>query len=203
MTANSTNQPSEPTPEPYRTLETRYLLQNCWRNFREDVVDIGGGRQITYSYAEVPPAVFVVPLTHDGQVVLIRQYRYPVRDWVLEVPAGSLANPAEEASVAARRELLEEVGGVCEGEMLSLAHFYSSSAHINLASQIFLATEVRLEEALQQLEETELLQRVVLPAHQAIALAQQGGIAEGQSAYAMLLAAPYILAREKQTWLKK
>jgi ADP-ribose pyrophosphatase len=204
MTAANPEQPPEPSlAEPYRTLATHYLSQNRWRNFREDVVDIGGGRQINYSYAEVPAAVFVVPLTHDGQIVLIRQYRYPVRDWVLEVPAGSLANVEEEASLAARRELLEEVGGVCEGEMLPLARFYSSSAHINLASQIFLATEVHLEEGLQQLEETELLQRVILPAHQAIALAQQGGITEGQSAYAVLLAAPHILARENETWLKK
>lgn len=188
--------------EPYQTLSSHYLLQSRWRSFREDVVAIGEERTIRYSYAEVPRAVFVVPLTHDGQIVLIRQYRYPVRDWVLEVPAGSLTDPTEDATVAARRELREEVGGVCEGELLHLARFYSSSAHINLDSEIFLATEVRLEESLQQLEETELLQRVVLSAPEALALAHKGGISEGQSAYAVLLAEPYILARETENWVK-
>lgn len=188
--------------KPYRTVESRYLLKSPWRNFREDTVDIGNGRSISYSYVEVPRAAFVVPLTCTGQIVLIRQYRYPVRDWVLEVPAGSLGNTEEAAVTAARRELLEEVGGVCEGEMLHLARFYSSSAHINLNSDIFLATEVRLEEALQQLEETELLQRVLLPAREALALAHKGEITEGQSAYALLLAEPYILARENENWVK-
>ncbi len=184
-------QPDQPEieGEPYRTLEQRYLLQSKWRSFREDQVDIGSGKIITYSYAEVPRAVFVVPLTALGQVVLIRQYRYPVRAWVLEVPAGSLENPDEDPQEAARRELREEVGGECQ-ELIHLARFYSSSAHINLDSEIFLATGVKLGEA--QLEETELLQRLLIPAQEAIRLAQSGGISEGQSAYAILLAAPYI-----------
>jgi len=185
--------------EPYRTLEQRYLLQSKWRSFRQDRVDIGNGRVIDYSYAEVPRAVFVVPLTQDGRVVLIRQYRYPVRDWVLEVPAGSLETPAEDPAATARRELQEEVGGECQ-ELIHLARFYSSSAHLNLDSEIFLATGVRLGKA--QLEETELIQLLILPAREALKLAQQGQISEGQSAYALLLAAPHILAREKDDWVK-
>ncbi len=184
--------------EPYRTVQSRYLLQSKWRNFREDRVDIGGGREIGYSYAEVPRAVFVVPLTEDGQVVLIRQYRYPVRAWVLEVPAGSLETPDEDPALTARRELREEIGGECD-ELIHLGRFYSSSAHINLDSEVYLAMGVRLGEA--HLEETELLQRIIMPAREALALAQRGGISEGQSAYAVLLAGPQILARENEQWL--
>lgn len=182
--------------QPYKTLNNRYLLQSKWRSMREDMVDIGNGKIISYSYVEVPRAVFVVPLTHDGKVVLIRQYRYPVRDWVLEVPAGSLSTPDEDSTIAARRELREEVGGEC-AELIHLARFYSSSAHINLDSEIYLATGVRLEQE-QQLEETELLHRVVLDASEAVALARQGGISEGQSAYAVLLAEPYLLGHPRQ-----
>jgi ADP-ribose pyrophosphatase len=185
--------------EPYKTLETRYLLQTRWRSFREDRVDIGQGREITYSYAEVPRAAYVVPLTVDGQIALIRQYRYPVRAWVLEVPAGSLETPDEDPAVRARHELREEVGGECQ-DLIYLARFYSSSAHITLACEVFLAVEVRLGHP--QLEETELLQRLVLPAREALAMARRGEIAEGQSAYALLLAEPHILAREKDTWVK-
>ncbi len=185
---------------PYRTLESRYLFQSGWRSFREDRVDIGDGREITYTYAETPQAVFVVPLTEDGQIVLIRQYRYPVRDWVLEVPAGSLSHPQEDPATTARRELREEIGGECS-ELLPLARFYSSSAHINLYSHIFLAVGVRLELET-QLEETELLQRVVRPAQEVLALAHGGGISEGQSAYAVLLAEPHILSRQNDRWIK-
>src|SRR4051812_16110488 len=179
--------------DPYRTLETRYLLKSPWRSFREDRVDIGQGREINYSYAEVPRAAFVVPLTADGQIVLIRQYRYPVRDWVLEVPAGSLENAEEDPAVRARHELKEEIGGECQ-ELIHLARFYSSSAHITLSSEAYLATGVILGEM--QLEETELLQRLILPASEVLAMARQGQISEGQSAYAILLAEPHILKLE-------
>lgn len=185
---------------PYRTLETRYLLKSPWRSFREDRVDIGEGREITYSYAEVPRAVFVVPLTGDGQIVLIRQYRYPVRDWVLEVPAGSLETAEEDPAHRAYLELKEEVGGVCL-DLIYLARFYSSSAHITLSCEVFLATGVVLGEM--QLEETELLQRLVLPAAEVLTMARKGQISEGQSAYAILLAEPYILKMEKDKWVKQ
>jgi ADP-ribose pyrophosphatase len=148
---------------------------------------------------ETPRAVFVVPLTTDGQIVLIRQYRYPVRNWVIEVPAGSLDDPNEDPFVRAHEELLEEVGGTCQ-ELIHLAEFYSSSAHINLFSHVFLAIGVGLGQ--QNLEETELLQRLVLPVHTALAMARQGEINEGQSAYSVLLAEPHILALEKTGWRK-
>jgi ADP-ribose pyrophosphatase len=122
-----------------------------------------------------------------------------VRNWVIEVPAGSLDDPAEDPAIRAREELLEEVGGECQA-MLHLAEFYSSSAHINLFSHVFLATGVRLGQP--KLEETELLQRLVLPAHEALAMARRGEINEGQSAYSVLLAEPHILALEKTGWRK-
>lgn len=183
---------------PYQTVQSRYLLETPWRNVREDKVDIGRERVITYSYMETPQAVFVVPLTEDGKVVLIRQYRYPVRDWAIEVPAGSLATPDEDPTSRARLELLEEVGGECQS-LVHLARFYSSSAHINLHSHIFLATGVRLVQP-PQLEETELLQRLVLPAREVLEMAHRGEINEGQSAYALLLAERPILALEQQGW---
>jgi ADP-ribose pyrophosphatase len=186
--------------QPYRTLHSRYLFESRWRSFREDRVDIGEGREITYSYAEVPRAAYVVPLTADGQIALIRQYRYPVRDWVLEVPAGSLQTPQEDPAVRARHELREEVGGECE-ELIYLSHFYSSSAHITLICEVFLAVGVRLEHA-PMLEETELLQRLVLPARQVLQMARDGSISEGQSALAILLAEAQILARENERWVK-
>ncbi len=186
--------------QPYKTLQSRYLFESRWRSFREDQVDIGEGREIAYSYAEVPRAAYVVPLTADGQIALIRQYRYPVRDWVLEVPAGSLQTPQEDPSIRASHELREEVGGECD-ELIYLSRFYSSSAHITLVCEVFLAVGVRLIHP-PMLEETELLQRLVLPVRQVLEMARNGEISEGQSALAILLAEAQILARENEQWIK-
>ncbi|MFP4323243.1 MAG: NUDIX hydrolase [Anaerolineales bacterium] len=56
-----------------------------------------------------PGSVGLVPLTADGRLVLVRQYRLPLEDFLLEIPAGGL-EPGETPEVCARRELQEEAG---------------------------------------------------------------------------------------------
>lgn len=56
-----------------------------------------------------PPWVNIIPVTAEGEVVLVRQYRHGVREITLEIPGG-MVDPNEDPAVAARRELLEETG---------------------------------------------------------------------------------------------
>ncbi len=178
-----------PTPAPWQTLSTRYLKRSPWRNVRVDRVRLHTGSEIEYTYLETPPAVFVVPLLGDGRVVLIRQYRHPVRDWVWEVPAGSIGDESPEET--ARRELREEIGGTC-AELVPLGWFYSSSAHLTLKSYPFLAVGVELGAS--RLEETELLQVVPTPADEVLRRVRAGAFGGGQSALSLLLAEPRIRA---------
>ena len=57
-------------------------------------------------------AVSIVPITRDGNLVLIREFRYPLNSWVVGLPAG-LVEPGEDLAVAVDRELREETGSVC------------------------------------------------------------------------------------------
>jgi ADP-ribose pyrophosphatase len=118
----------------------------------------------------------------------VRQYRHPVRDWTLEVPAGSVGD-GELPLEAARRELAEETGGRARS-WRHLSTFYSSSAHVSLRSDAFLATGVTLAEP--SPDEGEELQLVRTPVAQALAQARAGGFAEGQTALCILLAARYL-----------
>ena len=177
--------------EPWTTLESTLLHRNPWRSVRVDRVRLHTGDEIEYTYLETPPAVFVVPLMRDGTIVLIRQYRYPVRDWAWEVPAGS---PGEESlEAAARRELAEEIGGTC-GELVLLGWFYSSSAQMSLKSHAFLALDVQLDRTPDH-EPTELLEVVTLDPNEAFARARDGRINDGQSALALLMAEPLVRRR--------
>jgi ADP-ribose pyrophosphatase len=178
---------------PWTTLDSTYLLRSPWRDVRRDRVRLHSGREIDYSYVETPEAVFVVPLLDDGRIVLIRQYRYPVRDWAWEVPAGSIPSggDARAAEETACSELAEEVGGTCR-ELVHLGWFYSSSAHLSLRSHAFLALGVELGDA--RREPTELLEVVPLDVEDALARARTGEINEGQSALAILKAEPRIRA---------
>ncbi|MDP8907876.1 MAG: TIGR04282 family arsenosugar biosynthesis glycosyltransferase, partial [Chloroflexota bacterium] len=171
----------------WETLGTEWLLRSPWRSLRRDRVRLHTGAEIDYSYLETPRAAWVVPLTAEGEIVLIHQYRYPVRGWVWEVPAGAIG---EEAPVeAARRELAEEIGGRCR-ELRAVGRFYSSSAHLTLEAHVYLALDVELAGAAR--EATELLEVVRLPADEAFARARSGAINEGQSALALLMAEPLV-----------
>jgi ADP-ribose pyrophosphatase len=74
-----------------------------------DTVRLPDGKPATREYVLHPGAVMVVPILDDGRLVLERQYRYPVRQVMIEFPAGKL-DPGEDKLACARRELLEETG---------------------------------------------------------------------------------------------
>ena len=105
------------------------------------------------------------------EAVLVRQYRHPVRDWTIEVPAGSVSD-GEAPLDAARRELAEEVGGH-GGIWIHLTSFFSSSAHLDMRSDAFLATGVAVGRAAP--DEDEEIGIVRMPAGEAIALARATG----------------------------
>ena len=155
-----------------------------WRLMLRDRLR-GPAGDTEYGYLAVPRAVFVAAVTPEDDLLLVRQYRHPVRDWTLEVPAGSVAD-GETPLEAARRELREETGGAAE-EWHHLSTFFSSSAHLSLRSDAFLARGVELAEAAP--EEGEALTLVRMRFAEAVAKARAGDFAEGQTALTILLAA--------------
>ena len=172
----------EATPQ---LISSELLSVSPWRAVLTDEVRRPDGRASAYTYLAVPRAVFVVAITPGGDVVLVRQYRHPVRDWTLEVPAGAVED-GESALDAARRELDEEVGGSSQS-WRHLSTFYSSSAHLSLRSDAFLALDVGLSEP--HPDDEESLATVRMPLGEALARARAGGFVEGQTALALLLAA--------------
>jgi ADP-ribose pyrophosphatase len=72
----------------WETLGRHYLWQSRWYNLRQDRVRTPAGHEFTYTLVEHPGAVWIVPVTDDGQIVLIRHYRYPVSDSCQKVKNG-------------------------------------------------------------------------------------------------------------------
>ena len=177
-----------PEPPALRLDSSQLVTGSPWRAVIEDRLLTDDGRYMGYTYLAVPRAVFVVPVTDAGELVLVRQYRHPVRDWTLEIPAGSLED-GETPLEAAERELAEEVGGSARA-WRHLTTFYSSSAHISLRSDAFLATGVALGRS--RPDEDEDVSVVLLPVGEALARAGAGQLREGQTALALLLAARYL-----------
>jgi len=178
-----------PEPTGVELVGSELLAASPWRAVLRDRLRRHDGPETSYTYLAVPRAVFVVAVTDESEVVLVRQYRHPVRDWTLEVPAGSV-DDGEDALAAARRELDEEVGGRSDS-WRHLASFYSSSAHLSLRSDAFLATGVTLSQPHPDEDERVVVAR--LPLADALARARAGGFVEGQTALALLLAEPHLV----------
>jgi ADP-ribose pyrophosphatase len=105
---------------------------------RRDEVDLGDGQTVTREVVDHTGAVGVVVLDAEDRVLLLRQYRHPVRSYLWEPPAGLLDVAGEDPQVAAARELAEEADLVAD-EWHVLIDFYNSPGGSTEAFRCFLA----------------------------------------------------------------
>ena len=168
---------TEDREQPWKTLSSRVLVDG-FRVVLEDRVEVSGGSEATYQYRpRGPRAVFVLPVTDSGEAVLIRQYRYPLRASITEVVAGGVER-GEDLLAAAERELKEEVGGTAR-EWQALPGFYPQPSISGVTFYPLLALGVTLGEMAH--EETETIERRVVPLAEAYRMLDAGEIQDGPS----------------------
>jgi ADP-ribose pyrophosphatase len=114
------------------------------RVFQERIATPSRPRGVDWTVVRRRPAVVVAPRTPGGKYLLIRQERVAVRRALWEFPAGQVDGPGDEDSLreTALRELGEEAGMECRGELITLGYFFSSPGFTDECPHLFLATEV-------------------------------------------------------------
>jgi 8-oxo-dGTP pyrophosphatase MutT (NUDIX family) len=106
--SGSTEHPLRDLPDPVVVLEHEVVFAGrVWDVVREQF-DLGRAGRLTRDYVDHTGAVAVLALDDEGRVLVIRQYRHPVRSFLWELPAGLLDVPGEPPVEAAARELREE-----------------------------------------------------------------------------------------------
>jgi ADP-ribose pyrophosphatase len=121
-----------------KTISSEVCYRGKVLNLRVDQVELPNGRTARREVVEYPGAVTVVPLTGEGEVLLVRQYRYAVGEELLELPAGKL-EPGEDPRDAALRELVEETGFSAREVRLVLS-FYTTPGFSTEKMYLYLAT---------------------------------------------------------------
>ena len=138
-----------------------------------------------YYVIERPDAAIVFPLTGEGEVVLVRQYRPAIERVELGLPAG-LVEEGEEPEKAARRELSEETG-YAGGKWESLGAVASSPSLKDNWAHLYLARGVELA-ATQHTDEYERLEILTVPVGELLTRIRSGEIVSSSGVAAILLA---------------
>ena len=124
-----------------KSLKKETVYKGFIVNVRNDVAEIISGKHVRREVVEHPGGVAVVPVAEDGSVLMVRQYRYPMSEELLEIPAGKL-EPGEDPYDCAVRELSEETGCTA-GEIVSLGAVYPSPGYCGEILHIYLARNLQ------------------------------------------------------------
>jgi ADP-ribose pyrophosphatase len=168
-----------------RLLERRRVYDGKVVAVDVDEIEEPGGVRAVREVLRHPGSVAVLAVHHDGRLVLVRQYRYPVDDDVWELPAGRL-DPGEAPEEAARRELVEEVG--LEADALErICVFYTTPGFCDEVMYLFRATGLTSVTA--RPEEDERIEPREVTLEEARAMIDRGELREGKTLVAVLLEA--------------
>ena len=157
-----------------RLLHGETLLEGGFLTVRRDTVSLPDGTSATREYVVHPGAVAVVPVLDDGRVVMVRQFRYPLGQVLLEFPAGKI-DPGEAVWDCARRELREETGYTAR-QWARACHIHNAAAYSNEGIEIGFASG--LEPGPQALDTGEVLEVVAVTEQELDRLAQVGQLTD-------------------------
>ena len=184
----------------YRLVGSKEVVRGGFLTFLEETFESPAGDSFVRWIVEHPGAVAAVPVEDgpDGpQVVLVRQWRPVLRDFMLEVPAGKLDVPGEAPDAAMARELEEEIQQR-PGRLVKLTEFWNSPGFATELTHVYIALDLSpcdRPEAAKEEEQDMTIER--FPMADAIGLIASGEISDGKTIIALTLAEKYLASEVK------
>lgn len=165
-------------------ISSREVFNGRLLHVFSDDVRLPDGSSSTREYIKHPGAAAVVPVFENGDVMLIKQYRYPLRQAFYEVPAGKI-DAGEPAEKTAARELKEETGLITEN-LHYLDPFHPSIGYTDEVIHLFCAWDITITDS--DIDDDEFLLTRRLPFKEAVEMVYRGDITDGKSMVSLLLA---------------
>jgi ADP-ribose pyrophosphatase len=165
-----------------KTLSTEQVFQGRAVRLRVDTVEKPSGTITTREIVEHSDCIAVVAVDNEDRVLLVRQFRKPVEEEILEIPAGGI-EPGETPAQAVRRELQEETG-LFPDSLEELGGFYSAPGYCTEYLHLYLATDL-ISRPLEA-EDTHEIELVKVPIGEVPALINSGGIRDAKSIAGLL-----------------
>ena len=153
---------------------------------KRDTVRLPNGNSAVREVIRHIGAVCVIPVLENGDVVMERQYRYPLDRVILEIPAGKLDAADEDRFSAIQRELREETGYTA-GNWTEIGPLYPAPAYSDEYITMYLARDLRRGE--RHLDEDEFLDVHTVPLRDLVEDVMAGKIADAKTQICILKAA--------------
>ena len=169
-----------------KQLTTEEIFDGIILHVVRDTVELSNGNSTIREVIRHIGAVCVIPVTENNEVIVERQYRYPLDRVILEIPAGKLDAPDEDRLSAAQRELMEETGYTAD-EWTEIGDFHPAPAYSDEYITMYMARG--LHKGKQDLDEDEFLDVYTIPLSELVEDVMAGKISDAKTQVCVLKAA--------------
>ena len=169
-----------------KKVSSENVFDGVLLHVKKDVVELPNGHQAPREWIKHPGASAVIPLLPDGNIILVKQFRYPVNRVTIEIPAGKLDIEGEDPIICAQRELSEETGYTA-GRIWKLTTIATTVGFSNEWIHLYAAED--LKSGRQHTDADEFINYIKVPLTEAIKWIDEGKIFDSKSIIAILLLA--------------
>ncbi len=177
-------------------LSSQQVFEGGFLDIRRDTVQLPNGKSATREYVVHPGACVVIPLLDNGDVILEKQFRYPVGREMIEFPAGKL-DPNEDPLICALRELREETG-YSASEWAYAGCMHLAIAYSTEVIHIYFARG--LVQGERDLDEGEFLDVFTAPAQQLITWCAEGSVTDAKTVTCALHLQQFLSGAKQLGW---
>lgn len=165
------------------TVSSKSIYDGFILHVKEDDIMLPNGKPAKREIIRHIGAVCVVPVTENNEVIVERQFRYPINQVITEIPAGKLDSKEEDRLEAAKRELREETGYVAD-EWTDIGIYYPAAAYSDEKITMYMAKGLHKGE--QELDDDEFLNVKSVPVKELLDMVMTGEITDGKTQVAIL-----------------
>ena len=169
-----------------KKISSEDVFDGVLLHVKKDTVQLPNGHTAPREWIKHPGASAVVPILPNGDIILVKQFRYPVNRVTIEIPAGKLDIEGEDPIACATRELSEETGYTAD-KIWKLTTIATTVGFSN--EWIHLYAAEGLKPGKQHTDEDEFINCVKIPLKEAVKMIDEGKIFDSKSIIAILLVA--------------
>ncbi|MFW5838583.1 MAG: NUDIX hydrolase [Bacillota bacterium] len=174
-----------------KKVNRHHIYKNDFLEVYEDDVMLENGNPSKRIVVDHVGAACVLPLTKDGDVILVKQYRYSIGADALEIPAGKKDDVADETESTALRELQEETGYTAD-RLDYATTIYSAIGFSNEAIAIYIAKNVYKSKETYTQDDDEAIESIIMPFNEAYNKVINGEIKDAKTVVALLYAKQHV-----------